>query len=473
MSNSEVKELSAKGGAEQVRFYFYKCYFSDQYDMQPLLYQNLMKNFKITSLLILAWYCLPFLIAMPCHAQPEKSLKPRILISTDIGGTDPDDFQSMIHFLMYADLFQTQGLISSPYGPGRKDSILKMIDLYEQDLPKLQAHSNSFPSPSQLRSITKQGATELAPFKGWSQPTEGSEWIIKCAQSGSDQPLWVLVWGGIEDLAQALHDAPNIKKNIRVYWIGGPNKKWSVNAYAYIAEHHPDLWMIEANATYRGWFMDGESPENLKDDRYYAEYIRQQGTLGRDFKNYYEGVIKMGDTPSLTYVMHGEPDDPLGESWGGSFEKINHSARRIFERNTTLQDTVPVYSVIEWHFSGPVIDIPADSACFTLNILGQSWPGYYRGDGRYAVRYSPKRPEICPYTISSDLVGFTKQTGTFVSANPWPGTPSPQNYPLKANWYSDKASEELFIDEQQGARTVAQWREAFLLDWAKRWDWLK
>jgi hypothetical protein len=66
----------------------------------------------------------------------------------------------------------------------------------------------------------------------------------------------VLVWGGIEDLAQALHDAPEIEKKIRVYWIGGSNKKWSINACSYIVEHHPNLWMIESNATYRGWFME-------------------------------------------------------------------------------------------------------------------------------------------------------------------------------------------------------------------------
>ena len=27
---------------------------------------------------------------------------------------------------------------------------------------------------------------------------------------------------------------PDIAQRIRVYWIGGPNKKWSVTAYVYI-----------------------------------------------------------------------------------------------------------------------------------------------------------------------------------------------------------------------------------------------
>ena len=29
--------------------------------------------------------------------------RPRVIVSTDIGGTDPDDFQSMVHLLVYAD----------------------------------------------------------------------------------------------------------------------------------------------------------------------------------------------------------------------------------------------------------------------------------------------------------------------------------------------------------------------------------
>ena len=39
-------------------------------------------------------------------AQQQVPVKPRILISTDIGGTDPDDNQSMAHFLTYSYLFE-------------------------------------------------------------------------------------------------------------------------------------------------------------------------------------------------------------------------------------------------------------------------------------------------------------------------------------------------------------------------------
>ncbi|HYH56686.1 MAG TPA: nucleoside hydrolase-like domain-containing protein, partial [Anseongella sp.] len=142
-----------------------------------------------------------FALVPPADTHPRGAGgKPRVILSTDIGGTDPDDFQSMIHYLMYADRFDTEGLISSPYGPGRKQDILKIIDLYEKDYPRLKTQAAGFPSAAKLRAVVKQGALGEAPAKGWSSATEGSEWIVHRARSGDPRPLWVLVWGGLEDL---------------------------------------------------------------------------------------------------------------------------------------------------------------------------------------------------------------------------------------------------------------------------------
>lgn len=404
--------------------------------------------------------------------QPNE--KPRIIVSTDIGGTDPDDNQSMIHLMMYSDLFDIEGLISSPFGKGRKNDLLNMIDLYQKDYPQLVVSNKNLTHPVQLRQVCKQGAILEAPYKGYSNPTEGSEWIVKCAKKKNKQPLWVLVWGGLEDLAQALHDAPEIEKNIKVYWIGGPNKKWSVNAYSYLVEHHPNLWMIEANATYRGWFMEDENaPKNMSGGAYYKNFVSGHGAMGADFVNYYKGHIKMGDTPSLAYLMVGNPSNPKGESWGGQFAPIHRSSRTIFERNTTTADSIPAYGIIEWRFKGPVLSISKDSTCFTLEAQNQQWPGYYLGNGVYSVRYSSKKPEIGNYVLHSIIKELDGQKGAYVSTVPWPGKPNKNDYALGKNWYSDLPNPTLFLGEQQGARTISKYREVYLTDWAKRWAWLK
>ena len=153
-----------------------------------------------------------------------------------------------------------------------------MIDNYEKDYQQLKIHQADLADPDLLRAVSKQGAAASAPFKGYTSATEGSQWIVTCAKKTSNKPLWILVWGGLEDLAQALHDAPEIENKIRVFWIGGPNKKWSTNAYEYIASKHPDLWFIESNATYRGWFMEDPKTDGpLSQENYYANYIRGHG----------------------------------------------------------------------------------------------------------------------------------------------------------------------------------------------------
>ena len=80
----------------------------------------------------------------------------RVIVSTDIGGTDPDDFQSMVHFLLYADIFDIEGLVSSSGlgGPGRKHDIFNVIDCYEQDYDNLKKYSDKYPTPDALRAMT-------------------------------------------------------------------------------------------------------------------------------------------------------------------------------------------------------------------------------------------------------------------------------------------------------------------------------
>ncbi|MEN2415488.1 nucleoside hydrolase-like domain-containing protein [Flavobacterium mesophilum] len=422
-------------------------------------------------------FSLLFIYSSNTIGQQKVPAKPRILISSDIGGTDPDDNQSFTHLFMYSELFNIEGLVSSPsFGDGNKEEILHMINLYEKDLPKLKKHQKGLLSPDYLRSITKQGRHGAAPYRGYTKSTEGSDWIIKCAKKESTQPLWVLVWGGLEDLAQALHDAPEIQSKIRVVWIGGPNKKWSANSYAYIVEHFPNLWFIENNSSYYGFFSNSNEPDSVKTTDYYDKYMKNAGNLGRDFKNYYDGNVKMGDTPTLLYMMDGNPNDPTRESWGGSFEKFSQSPRVVFNGITTTKDTVAYCTITEFHLKGPIKNIPADSSCFwmetTLKGKVQKWPGYYLGNGEYAIKYVPKQAEILHYKFVSNMPDFPTQEGVLVVENLWPGKKHDTDYKLGDNWYTDKADPNLYDGKIQGGKTILKWRNDILMDWAKRWSWL-
>jgi hypothetical protein len=247
----------------------------------------------------------------------------RVIVSTDIGGSDPDDFQSMVHYLVYADLFDTEGLISSPPHQGRKEHILEALEAYEKDFPKLRSRSAAFPEPDKLRQVTKQGAIHPAPPAGFSKPTEGSQWIIERARASDPRPLYVLVWGSITDVAQALHDDPSIKSKLRVYFIGSWNTRMDPAARDYVFNQHPDLWLIEANTTFRGMYMGGRREGDLGNVEFVARHVRGHGALGDLFYRQ-KRDIKMGDTPSVLYLMRGNPNHPAGESWGGSFVQTGH-----------------------------------------------------------------------------------------------------------------------------------------------------
>ncbi|MEB2780745.1 DUF1593 domain-containing protein [Algoriphagus sp. C2-6-M1] len=398
--------------------------------------------------------------------------RPRVIISSDIGGTDDDDYQSLIHYLMYADRFETEGLISSPFGNGRTKHIFKILDLYEKDYPKLVAHSNLFPTADEFRKVVKQGALNRAPGKGWATSTEGSEWIIKCARIEAKKPLWVLVWGGLEDLAQALHDAPEIADVLRVYWIGGPNKKWSAEAYNYVVQNFPDLWMIEANATYRGWFVDDASLVGFDNETFYEHHIKGAGAMGDDFINYYDGEIKMGDTPSMAYLLQGTPKEPGSQSWGGSFIPLKHSSRRIFNRETTLTDEVPVFGMIEWVMQGPDRGPASDEPALWLEVSGQRFEGYYEGEGKYRARFVPKSIGKWSYQVHSHIAELSGRKGQFTSTDPWPGELNQDDIVSLRNWWSDSQDTEQYAEGHQGAKTIARWRKDYLRDWAERLSWL-
>ncbi len=183
------------------------------------------------------------------------------------------------------------------------------------------------------------------------KPTEGSEWIVRAARRKDPRPLWILVWGGIDDVAQALHDAPDILPKLRVYFIGGPNKMWSVDAYNYIERHHPKLWMIEANATYRGWFTGGNQAGEWGKSAFVASHIRGHGALGDYFATQSERHDQDGRhvRPSPICCTTPPPSTiPPGRRGAARIARIWDGRKTVFDRVTTEADTAEAFGVVEF-----------------------------------------------------------------------------------------------------------------------------
>lgn len=413
------------------------------------------------------FYCF-LLLGLVCGSLSVASgaaSRPRVIVSSDIGGTDPDDFQSMVHVLLCADELELEGLISSPFDKGKKEHILEVIAAYERDYPNLRTCSENYPTPTALRAITKQGEKMSAPYAGVRRPTEGSDWIVQRARHDDPRPLHVLIWGGIEDLAQALHDAPDIRPKLRVYYIGGPNKKWGPDAYHYIATHHSQLWIIEANSTYRGYFTGGNQAGEWGNAAFVTAHIAGKGALGTYFAGHLGGTIKMGDTPSVSWLLRGTSTDPTLPGWGGRFVRAWDRPYVRFDRLTSAADRMEIFGILEL-----VLPLGAGAPLQPegrLVVENQSLLGHPDGEGNLRFRFCPRDPKVFKYALHSNVPALDGLKGEITSFAPSASaalSPSTR-FP---NWWTDDPSPAMAEGIHHGTRSVSQWREAYLRDFAAR-----
>jgi hypothetical protein len=284
----------------------------------------------------------------PLEANDE--LNPRLIVLTDIssltaGVAEPDDAQSLIRLMLYANEFDIEGLIATSnlqHGlKTRPDLIRRVVDAYEKVRPNLLLHDSRYPAADLLRNGIRAGQeragpkTQVMESVGDGKDTEASDLIIHCVDLADPRPLWIVIWGGSADLAQALwsvrrHRTPKelsgFVSKLRVHAIGDQDStgRW-------IKEQFPDLYVITQRRAYRGMYRGGD--HSLVSPEWVEENIHGHGALGDLYPNYRGGDIwsetlgpvrgiKEGDTPSyLSLVPNGlsDPSQPWLGSWGGRF----------------------------------------------------------------------------------------------------------------------------------------------------------
>lgn len=285
--------------------------------------------------------------------QNKENLKPRIVVLTDVSTWETDDSESLVRLLAHADLFEIEGII---YTTGWShevlrddfiDLILDAIDAYEKDLPNLMKRSNQvdfnkdeskqtigyWTSPDYLRQHTVFGSKQRGIDKiGKDNISDGSNLIIKLADENDERPLWILLWGGGNTLAQSiwqvqqerseselkkfLHKVPTyaITDQDRSYKGGTP---YNISSHQWMrSEFEKDLLFLWDECAWK--YQNGTGKTNWDE---YALHIQNHGNLGKVYPKYKFGVE--GDTPSFLYVMPNGLNDPLipnQVSWGGYFE---------------------------------------------------------------------------------------------------------------------------------------------------------
>lgn len=302
------------------------------------------------------------------------SERPRLAILTDIGG-DPDDTQSLVRLMVYANEFEIEGLIASASGtPGelqesvtRPDLIREVVELYGQVLPNLRRHAEGWPDAEDLLARVKSGN----PLRGWDQvgsghDTEGSLFLVRLVDAGSpERPLNLCVWGGQTDLAQALWHVRHTRSEDSYRDFVGKLRVYDISDQDRIADHmieaFPGLFYILSKAypgddkragTYRGMYLTGD--ESLTSREWITANVLSRGPLGAHYptKTWTEpnphGCMIEGDTPSWFFFLPAggnDPADPAKPGWGGRYVR---QANGWFRDLPPGPDLEPRQTVSHW-----------------------------------------------------------------------------------------------------------------------------
>jgi hypothetical protein len=329
-------------------------------------------------LLILVMVVLGFAFS-PSLAQDTS--RTRLVVLTDIssltaGVAEPDDAQSLIRLMLYANEFEIEGLIAtSNLGHGQKtrpDLIRQVVDAYEKLRPNLLLHDPRYPAAEVLRRGVKTGQEHAGPKVpvmesiGDGKDTQASDWIIKCVHRADPRPVWVVIWGGAADLAQALWRVRQVRtpeelsrfaSKLRVHAIGDQD-----STGPWIRQQFPELFMITQRRAYRGMYRGGD-PSLVSSD-WVEKHIHGHGALGDLYPKYRGGDIwsgrlgpvrgiKEGDSPSfLSLIPNGvsDPAHPWLGSWGGRFQGDDHQLTDIpdLDLDTRTDPDPRMSSVYRW-----------------------------------------------------------------------------------------------------------------------------
>ena len=376
-------------------------------------------------------------------ADPDK---PRLLVLTDIGG-DPDDQQSMVRLLLYANEFEIEGFIASASGtPGelkekvtKPELIRELVEAYGRVYGNLTKHADGFPAASDLLAKVKSGNPNRGrQVIGEGHDTEGSRWIIAAADKADERPLCITIWGGQTDLAQALwrvrkdRGAEGLKRfqaKLRVYDIADQDgiATWMLTEF-------PGMFYILAQApagrdkregVFRGMYLGGDI--SLVSREWMNTNIREKhGPLGALYPERTwtapnpHSATKEGDTPSWLYFLPHGVNDSAHPEWGGFGGRFERNEEGIYRdaRDSVGETTDARATVWRWR--------PAFQADFQARL------DWCVADAFEKANHAPRA--VLNGDMSRGIVEISAQAGETVRLSA-DGSSDPDKSELDYRWF--------------------------------------
>ncbi len=277
--------------------------------------------------------------------------KYEVFVFTDINlvGGDPDDRQSFIHLLWYADELDIKGIVPDRWKGKGYEACIDGLKPYEKDYHAYGFKRKGYPHPDEIKKKIAKSEEEAISSLRWAA-TQGKS------------VLYVLVWGNMQTVKKALFKYPEIADKIRVLSIGtgrkyGPKDEvpgrdcnvvnWNGPGRNEIFEdaRFHRMWWLESNWTYNGMFM-GEGPKIM------FEKLSRHGAMGKHIKTVTQDhdwaqYFRVGDTPTVLYLIDRDHpvDHPEIGGWAGLFKKPFPELRSNYYTDDN--------GTIEWDYHDP------------------------------------------------------------------------------------------------------------------------
>lgn len=349
-----------------------------------------------------------------------SSPKPRVIVTSD---GEIDDECSMVRFLLYANEWDIEGIVTSSsqyHWQGHKwagdDWIDPYLAAYEEVQPNLLKHDHRYPTVEYLRARTFLGNVKAE--GEMEEVTPGSQHIVKVLLDESDdRPIWLQAWGGPNTIARALKT---------------------------IEEEHPER-MAEVAQKIRFFFI-------WEQDETYQKYIRPH------------------------WEKHEIPTIICDQFWAIAYEW-----------NKVLPEDKRTYFKTEWMTSNILQDHGPLCALYKAHVPGSQGlsgdnsfeAGDFRSEGD-----SPAFLHVIPTGLrSTESPGYGGWGGRYknVRGNIWldPVPDSDFRYP-EGRWYTDSAWGRKYMREKYPTemdrmreyfKPLARWSDAIQNDFASRADW--
>ena len=278
------------------------------------------------------------------QAKPElgpKDGRPRVIATSD---GEIDDQCSMVRFLLYANEWDVEAIISSSsqyHAHGHNwagdDWVQPFLDAYAKVYPNLIKHDPRYPTPQYLRARMLLGNVKAE--GEMDEITAGSQYIVKVLLDKSDnRPVWLQAWGGPNTIARALktieqehkHRMAEVASKIRFYFIWEQDNTYQ----SYIRPHWGKFGIPTIiSDQFLAVAYDHQRRDIPRQMQYYysAEWMNQKllkdhGPLLALYKAHDDGRFRSeGDSPAFLHVIPNglrSTESPDWGGWGGRFVQV-------------------------------------------------------------------------------------------------------------------------------------------------------